>query len=88
MVRSVERDETLGVLRSRENRHGMLDADDLIPRRVHDEQRFAQVGDVLPNCLSFGILHQPSTNRKGTASQCDVGDAVTFDIAKMRLKVV
>lgn len=66
----------------------MLDADGLISRCVHDEQRLAQIGDVARNRLALGILHQLPADREGTTSECHVGDAVTFDIIEMRLEMV
>ena len=66
----------------------MLDADCLISRRVHDQQRFAQIGHVTLDRLALGILHQPPTDREGTTSECNVGDAVTFDIVETRLKLM
>ena len=43
MVGAIERDETLGVLGRREDGRGMLDADGLIARRVHDQERLTQI---------------------------------------------
>jgi len=57
MVGAIERDKTLGVLSVREDGRGMLDANGLISRRVHDQERLTQVGDVVLNRLALGILH-------------------------------
>ena len=66
----------------------MLDTDGLISRRVHDEQRLTQIGNVALDRLALGILHQAPADREGAARKRDIGDAVTFDIIEMRLKVV
>ena len=88
MVSTVERDETLRVLGRREDRRGMLDADGLISRRVHDQQRLTQIGDVVLDRLAPGILDQRPTDREGATSKRDVCDAVTLDIIEMSLEVV
>jgi hypothetical protein len=66
----------------------VVDADSLIQRCVHDQQCFAQIGDAMLDRLAFRIFHEPPTDGKRTASQCYVGDPVTFDIIEMRLEVV
>ena len=56
MVRAIERDETLRVLGRCEDGRGAFDADGLISRCVHDEQRLTQIGDVVLKRLALGIL--------------------------------
>src|SRR5262245_27490281 len=78
MVRAVERDETLRMLRRREYGRGMLNANGLISRRVHDEQRLAQIGNVARDRLALGVLYQAPADREGASAKRDIGDAVSF----------
>ena len=58
VIRTVEGNEALGMLRRREDGRGMLDAHRLVPRRMHDQQCLAQIGDTILECLTPGIVHQ------------------------------
>ena len=47
VIPCVERDEAFRVLRGEENARSVIDADDLIQRRMHDQHRTPQRGDGL-----------------------------------------
>jgi hypothetical protein len=65
----------------------VLDADDLIARSVHHQQRLAQIGDVALDRLTSCVLHR-SRLIEGAAGERSEGDAVTLDIIEMRLELV
>jgi len=44
MIRSVERDKALRVVCSQEYLRGVINRDDVVIWRMHDEERFAQIG--------------------------------------------
>src|SRR4051794_22438044 len=74
--------------RRRKDRCGILDADNLVLRRVHHQQRLMQMNDVGLKRLTFGIFDQALADGEGATSKGHVGDAVAFDIIELPLEVV
>src|SRR4051794_33206632 len=70
------------------NRRGILDADNLILRRVHHQQRLMQMSEVMLKGLALGILNQPLADREGATSERHGSDAVPFDVVELCLEMV
>src|SRR5262245_33568975 len=88
MVRGIKRHEAFWVLRRCENSSSVFDADSLISGRMHDKQRLTKLGDVTRERLALGILDQLPADGEGATTECNVGNAITFNISEMRLKLM
>ena len=58
MIRVVERDEALGMARGLEYLGRVLDAHDVVPRRVKDEQCFVQIPERSLEILYLDIVEE------------------------------
>ncbi len=73
MIRSVQRNKALGMLRGFENTPRVFDANDVILRRVHHEQRASQIANALRLRLAMALLHKITGNAECAASKNDFG---------------
>ena len=82
MVGIVERDEALWMSCRQEDSRGMIDPDDSIARRMHDEERFSHFRDPRLELLLAGIVNERLSNDKGPVRECQFGFAILFDARK------
>jgi hypothetical protein len=89
----VERNEALRVLRGREDLCRVGDLDDRIVRRMHDEQGFPKLADVLRRVVALEVFEEIFANAERTSADVDrrfafrlelflVGDEV-LDVARI-----
>ena len=71
MIGVVERDEALRVERGVEDATGVVDRDELVRRRMEDEERSVEFPDRLGEVLRVRVLEQLATDGEATASDLD-----------------
>ena len=75
----VQRDEALRMARGRKDARGVLDADDLVARRLHHQQRLAEVADLVFEPMRLGVLDERAADVEWPAGELDLGLAIGPD---------
>jgi len=88
VVGGVERDEALGVARRDEDRRGVVDAHRGVERRVHDQQRQAQLLDPLGLAVGREVVEELLLDAERPAGQLDLGLARGLDLVARALEQV
>src|ERR1043165_1410843 len=86
MIGIVQRDKTFGMFRRRENARGIVDADNVIDRRMEDEQRFAQIFQMLAE-LPFGdVVEELALDAEGPPGDRNFDFTLRTDTGDMLLE--
>ena len=84
VVGGVERDEALRVQRRLEDARRVVDRDRFVARRVHDEERLAQVAERLVRPLAREIVEQLPADPERPSTEDDLGLAGPLDLVALR----
>ena len=69
MIGVRKRDKALGMLGSQENVRGILDADNIVGRRVKHQQRFAQVDKAIVDVLLCDVVEEFALDAERPSNQ-------------------
>ena len=86
VVGIVERNEALGVLRRTKDARGVVDADDLVERRMEDEQRPPKHGDVRGQLVPLDVVEKLPANAERPPNEQHLRLAPRLDLRHRRLK--
>ena len=86
MVRSLQRDEALGMLRRQENSARIVDADGVVGRRMEHEQRLVQIRDALDEVLFGDVRHEITADAEGASGQRHLDLTLLADRLEMLLE--
>ena len=81
MVGAGERDEALGMFRRGENVARIVDADQIVGRRMKDQQRLVQFGDVGREILLRDIVNERFADMERTPGERHLDFALVFDLS-------
>ncbi len=80
MVGIRERHEALGMSCGNENPRCILDADGVIGRRMHDEQRLVQMRHMAHQLMLGNVVEECAGNREGPSCERHFGAAILPDL--------
>ena len=80
MIRAGQRDKTLGMLGGDEDARGVVDADGVVGRRMHDQQRLVQVGHMRHQAVLGDVVEEFARDVERPAGERDLDLAVLADV--------
>ena len=80
MIRICQRDEALGMLGRDKNARRVVDADGIVGRRMHDQQRLVQFGDMLHQAMLGDVVEEFALDAERPAGERDLDLAVLADV--------
>ena len=83
MIRAAERDEALRMFRRAEDRARVLDADQIVGRRMQHQQRLAQIGEALMQLLFRHVVEEFLADAERAARERDLDLAFRMDVGDM-----
>ena len=88
MIGAGERDKALGMLGGDEDLGGVVDADGVVGRRMHDQQRLVQVGDLRHQLVLGDVVEEFALDVERPAGERDLDLAMLADVLDAILEQV